>query len=164
MTDEDPAEVLNRLNDALLSGWAVGADDERFCTALLAIVSPFTSGDEVGATIRLANGGHPYPLLLQPGGKGEVRVDGSLLGVLEEPVIVTSELILRQGDSLVLYTDGVLDTLGPDSKERFGEERLMQAATGATAEEIVESIREAVLGFGGDRLNDDVAVLAVSVD
>jgi serine phosphatase RsbU (regulator of sigma subunit) len=163
MTDEDPAEVLNRLNGALLSGPALGADDERFCTALLAIVTPSTSGGEVRATIRLANGGHPYPLLLQPGGQGEVRVDGSLLGVLEDPVIVTSQLTLRKGDALVLYTDGVLDTRAPDAKERFGEERLARAATGATAEEIVESIRTAVLGFGGGRLNDDVAILAVAV-
>ena len=61
---------------------------------------------------------------------------------------------------LVLYTDGVLDARGRDS--RFGEARLEAVLAGVdSAEHAVERIRAALLEFVGPAQDDDVAVLAL---
>jgi serine phosphatase RsbU (regulator of sigma subunit) len=54
----------------------------------------------------------------------------------------------------------VLDAKGPG--DRFGEERLEHALTGATsAEDAVERIRSALEDFAGAEQDDDTAVLAI---
>jgi serine phosphatase RsbU (regulator of sigma subunit) len=64
------------------------------------------------------------------------------------------------GDQLVLYTDGVLDTVG--EHERFGEARLAEVLVGARgAADSVRRIRDAVTGFAHGTQVDDTAVLAV---
>ena len=64
------------------------------------------------------------------------------------------------GDVLVLYTDGVFDTVGADG--RFGEERLQQTVAGVgDAVDAVARIDEALSRFEVGEQADDTAVLAV---
>jgi len=67
---------------------------------------------------------------------------------------------LAHGDQLVLYTDGVIDTVG--ETERFGEDRLAEALRGA--EEAVDTVRrveEAISRFARGPQVDDTAILVV---
>ena len=68
---------------------------------------------------------------------------------------------MKPGDCLVLYTDGVLDTVGEVS--RFGEERLMRALAGNadSPDQRTGALREALRDFQSGVQRDDVAVLAV---
>ena len=63
------------------------------------------------------------------------------------------------GDTLVLYTDGVLDAALPDGA-RFGEARLLElvAAIGDDPDALVAAVDDALAGL---RLRDDMAVFAV---
>ena len=73
--------------------------------------------DRVSACV--ATGGHPLPLLMRADGQVETAGrPGTLLGILPNPEIRTTEIELLPGDTLVLYTDGVTDTRGPE--DRFG--------------------------------------------
>ena len=75
------------------------------------------------------------------------------------------QLELAVGDTLVLYTDGVVDGRDP-SGERFGEERLraaVEAAAGGSAEAVAEAVDAAVAAFEAEVARDDRAILALRV-
>ena len=152
--------MLRFLNEALRRQ----ASDAAFCTVGCVRLDPAEAG---GFSACLASGGHPYPLLVRAGGRAveDVIVRGTLLGVEEQPVLEQMQLELAVGDTLVLYTDGVVDARDP-SGERFGEERLraaVEAAAGGSAEAVAEAVDAAVAAFEADVARDDRAILALRV-
>jgi PAS domain S-box-containing protein len=144
-----PTMGLARLNDNLRQ-----RGDMALCTA--AIVQLRDNGSE--ATLVCA--GHPLPYLVRDGQVQAVGRIGPLLGAFEHGHWLSASLELQPGDVLVLYTDGVLDARGVDS--RFGEERLEATLAGATsADDAVERIHAALVAFAGSEQDDDIAVLAM---
>jgi PAS domain S-box-containing protein len=144
-----PTLGLSRLNENLRA-----RGDMALCTA--AVVLLRDGGNQ--ATIVCA--GHPLPYLIRDGRVRAVGRIGPLLGAFEHGHWISASLDIEPGDVLVLYTDGVLDARGSDS--RFGESRLEATLTGVTsADEAVERIREALLEFAGGEQDDDTAVLAM---
>ena len=63
-----------------------------------------------------ANGGHNLPLLYRDGKKFEfIKVDKDMaLGVMESAKIVSSKLILKPSDTILLYTDGINEAINPE--------------------------------------------------
>jgi serine phosphatase RsbU (regulator of sigma subunit) len=158
LREEKPEAMLRFLNEALLRQ----SGDNAFCTVGLAALEP--SGD--GFEARLAAGGHPFPLLVRAGGGvEEVVVRGTLLGVESEPLLEPVALTLSAGDTLVLFTDGVVDARD-ETGERFGEERLraaVDAAAGGTAEAVASALDETVATFEPDVQRDDRAIVVLRV-
>ena len=70
---------------------------------------------------------------------------------------------LADGDALLLYTDGVLDTTGDDG--RFEEQRLMALLRGAQPDPgaLVARIDAALRAFQAGPQRDDTATLALVV-
>ncbi|HMJ34315.1 MAG TPA: SpoIIE family protein phosphatase [Baekduia sp.] len=153
--EDDVPRMLQRLNHTL------GGDPDRrqICTAVC--VGVRARPDGVGARLDIVCAGHPSPLLI--GADGTVRAVGSpgtLLGAFPEGAWTLTELELGASDTLVLYTDGVTDTRGPD--DRFGTERLeaLLRAIGPEEPDVVAAcIDETLLAFGEQR--DDVAMLVL---
>jgi serine phosphatase RsbU (regulator of sigma subunit)/PAS domain-containing protein len=144
-----PTMGLARLNENLRA-----RGDMALCTAAVVLLR------EDGGDASLVCAGHPLPYLIRDGQPRPVGRTGPLLGAFEQGHWLAATLDIRAGDVLVLYTDGVLDARGPDS--RFGEERLEQTLGGvAGAEEAVERIQQALLDFGGPDQDDDIAALAI---
>jgi GAF domain-containing protein len=113
--------------------------------------------------IELAVGGHPLPLLKRAaGGTEKVGATGLLLGAVDAyEAAETVRIELEPGDMLLIYTDGVTDTPGPDS--RFGDERLraaVDAAPGGPAE-LLRAVSAALEEFGHGAGLDDRAMLAL---
>ncbi|MGB9588402.1 MAG: PP2C family protein-serine/threonine phosphatase, partial [Armatimonadota bacterium] len=110
-----------------------------------------------------ANAGHPPPLLM--------RVSGDIIqlpsydqqppiGVYSEIDYVTRELGLNPGDTLICYTDGVIEARR--CGKQFGIEGLVQIASesfGSSPSRIVRVIYDAVRDFSGGRLQDDIAIV-----
>ncbi len=138
-----------------------GSDLPRFCTMALATLEPRPGG----ATIQLALGGHPRPLLRRAGGDvTEVGVPGHLLGVLAEPELYDCPLDLGPGDVLVMFSDGVTEARGDHGD--FGDGPLadfVAASEHTTARELVDALVARVREFGAAGPRDDVAVLVVRI-
>jgi serine phosphatase RsbU (regulator of sigma subunit) len=154
---ESPAEVLGFLNGALRRH----GQSPAFCTVGYGM---FEERDEGGYAIRLAAGGHPYPLLVRADGTvEEVEVAGTMLGVSEDPDLEERTLVLRPGDAIALYTDGVVDARRAGG-ERFGEERLLaavRAAAGGSADDLAQAVEAAVRAHHTGAAADDRAILVL---
>lgn len=157
----DPAGILAHVNEVLLRTQPADTDEPRFCTGVVAVVSP---GDE-GVAIEVAAGGHPLPLLRRTDGTvTSVGMPGSILGVFPDAAATTSRLVLRAGEVLVCVTDGVLERRHGDAI--FGEAgvvSVLRSATGAGAHALATAVESAALAFGQEEPSDDVAVLVIRV-
>jgi serine phosphatase RsbU (regulator of sigma subunit) len=74
------------------------------------------------------------------------------------------ELRLQKEDTLILYTDGVIEAR--HEKEFFGEERLfdlIRAGKAGIPQQNVADIFDAVMSFTKGNLTDDMALLAISL-
>ncbi len=152
-----PSRILEMLNQAVLRQ----TSEHRFCTACC--VRILHSG--YGARMTVSIGGHPLPVILHAHGTMEpAGAPGTILGVFEDPVLTDHAIDLSAGDALVLYTDGVTDERRDD--EEFGEARLhdvLSVLGAATAQEIADSVLEAVIGFRTEEPRDDIAILVLKV-
>jgi GAF domain-containing protein len=117
-----------------------------------------------GSELTLAAGGHPLPLLKRGRGPSErVGRTGLLLGaVAEYPDADEVTVAVEAGDTLLLYTDGVTDTPGVDS--RFGEARLRAAVDAAPGEPaaLLAAVSRALDAFAHGTGLDDRAMLALN--
>ncbi len=151
----DPGQSLEMLNEVLLHH-----ETDRFCT--VAAVRLRQQGGSWLATT--ATGGHPLPLLVREGASvTSVGEPGSLMGVVDDPVLRDTQVALRPGDTLVLFTDGV--TEGRRGAQFFGEARLEAAVLrhAGSASAVAEGLLAELLEFQDDRPRDDIAVVVVRV-
>jgi integral membrane sensor domain MASE1/anti-sigma regulatory factor (Ser/Thr protein kinase) len=149
-----PSDALRALNEAIIEQ----RSDQRFMTAVL--VQLDLAGPDGG--VALSNGGHPPPLLVRAGGEVEEvpKMGGMLLGIYPDPDLVDQRVALRPGDSLVLFTDGLVERRQPDEDATGRVKELLGSNGDATA-------RETAARLGGlaqsddDRANDDVALIVL---
>lgn len=111
----------------------------------------------------MASGGHPPPVLLRDSGEVEVVSShgGMPLGLFPECGFEDRDVLLRPGDALVLYTDGVVEARAADG-EQFGQHRLedvVARCAGRTADGIARRVELAAMDFQGGDAADDVAVV-----
>ncbi len=153
----DPADALAELNWSLLQDPAAG----RFCTVVFGLMEPDRFGD--GWHILLGTGGHPPALWIRPT-EGTVTpvqpVDGMLVGAFADATFSQCSLHLRQGETLLLHTDGLTEggRGGPLAAENDLTVQLEVARPqGAQAAvRLIEAMLYDVVP------TDDVAVLAMS--
>ena len=112
--DADPARIAWEVNRHLCYLRPLAP----FATAFLAQI------DCDSGKVTYCNAGHCPPILLRVDGQTEcLEVGGPLLGAIESAEFNPGELILEAGDTLVTYSDGVLEC--PNSfGEEFGLERI----------------------------------------
>jgi serine phosphatase RsbU (regulator of sigma subunit) len=134
-----------------------------FATALVAQIGPATA-DTTGRSVRWSSAGHPPPLLLHPDGAVRVLDDrpGLPLGVAPDRVRPGRVGTLPVGGTLLLYTDGLIESRGHDLDH--GLARLVALVAGSAAldpEELCDRIVGELLPATG--ADDDVALIAVRV-
>ena len=117
---------------------------------------------------RYVRAGHPGPLLVHAGAASfHVEGGGIPLGIDREAVYRDDLLQLAAGDLLLLFTDGVHETMN-ESSEEFGIARLLAAAEAAArlgAAGAVEALRARLEGFRKQEpQRDDVTLLVVEVE
>ena len=98
---------------------------ERFSTLFWGYYDPNTS------VLRYINAGHLPPLLIRAGEFGNLEVQrletgGPVLGLIPDTPFTQGQQVIRKGDVLVAFSDGILEAPNFNSEE-FGERRLIDA-------------------------------------
>lgn len=150
-----PGTVLAKVNRVMLDQDFEG----RFATAIL--VHLRFQGAGVSATVAAA--GHPAALVTRIDGTvGELGDRGALLGIFADPTIVEARTVLEPGDSLALYTDGLLEAHAPartlTSQELIS--RLEQRSP-----KLAQDTIDALVGLVDidESVRDDIAILTARV-
>jgi anti-sigma regulatory factor (Ser/Thr protein kinase)/putative methionine-R-sulfoxide reductase with GAF domain len=153
MAERSPAVALERLSNLL-------RQLEPGRTATLA----YLSLDPQGGAIELVGAGHPPPLIVRPDGRrGYLEFPAGVpLGAVRQPRYDAVEGTLEPGDTLLLYTDGLIER--PGERLDLGLERLLDAASRlrGDAGALCQPIVDAMLPRGATR--DDAALLVVRVE
>lgn len=153
--ERGPAALCTRLNETLCGSIAAG----KFVTFFYAVVEP------ASRMLRYENAGHCTPILLRDGNALPLEGGGMVLGLFSSAVYADRMLELHGGDCLLLVTDGVTEAMRPDEEE-FGEQRVIDAATGALAggaHAVRTRILEEVTAFCGGNFHDDASLMVLMV-
>lgn len=150
-----PAEVLRRVDGVLR---------DRETPALVTVACAMFEVADGGVQMTVASGGHPLPIRVTAGGEvSEVGHHGMLLGAFGDTTWREERAVLHDGDTVLFYTDGVIDT--PGSDRRFGEDRLLGGVALAPRDPdgLVAAVDAAVVEFQHGRPGDDRAMIALQL-
>ncbi|HVT18789.1 MAG TPA: PP2C family protein-serine/threonine phosphatase [Thermoanaerobaculia bacterium] len=134
-------------------------------------VSMFYGELELNGVFIYVNAGHPPPFHLAADGTiTDLEAGGPVLGPLAEASYERGFVIVKPGDMLVFYTDGIVETRGAEKPgqplEEYGSERLQRVARehrGKPSKEVVAAIFASVDAFAqGAPADDDRTVMVVT--
>jgi len=149
----EPADFLAFANDVVVGEIAAA----KFITMVYVVVDG-TTGE-----VACACGGHPPPRLV--GADGSVRplaAAGLALGIEPGQRYDEVRALLGEGESVVLFTDGVVEARRDG--ELYGTERLddsLARRAGVGAEELARAVVDDCRSFAGGELGDDCAVVVI---
>ena len=136
-----PAEILERVNKQICAN----NDAHMFVTVCLGILEISTG------KLTTASAGHEYPII-NTTGKYVLLKDkhGLAIGAFEMSKYKNTEIQLKKGDSIFVYTDGVAEATDANN-QLFGTDRTVEALNaipkGASQKEILAGVRAAVDAF-----------------
>lgn len=135
--------------------------DYYFVTAFFAVLHPATR------TLHYGSAAHPALLMNADGHARQLNAHTPPLGVFTGESRISEEIRLKDGDLLVLYTDGLVERMNK-SKMLFGISRLEETLRNnrhGTADEIIDSILQAASLFSGDTAQaDDETIVILKVN
>jgi len=148
-----PARILSNLN-ALFCGRL----ERQFVTASYVHIDP------AAGTLVVASAGHPPPILRHDESAQEIMAAGVVLGRFRNAQYDEITHPFAPGDTLVLYTDGVTETMNRNA-EMWGDERLRStiATNFGSAERLASAILGEVASWRGvsGAPDDDVTLTVV---
>ncbi|WP_329400392.1 SpoIIE family protein phosphatase [Streptomyces melanogenes] len=166
-----PDAVLSRASRFLYGitesyGESYTGDDDhpRFATCLYIEVDPATG------SLDIARAGHPDPVIRTAEGTALIRqtAGGLPLGIEADSDYPTTRLVLEPGETMMICTDGLIETGGHDMGSGWTRLRpVLEEDTGDGLEKLADALVQAVHGPSShhtvgplaDRREDDIAVL-----
>ena len=148
-----PAEVCRRLNHHLHQV----TDASKFATFF------YAEWNASERQLSYVNAGHYAPVLLGSLCGRQLSEGGFPLGMFSSSEFQTGTVTLVPGDLLALYSDGLTEAVSKKGEE-FGDARLqteIEKRSDKTLAEIQAGVLEAVRGWAGDELEDDLTLLMV---
>ena len=112
--------------------------------------------------LAVLNAGHPNPWLIRPDKIDVMPSRGPMLGQEVTSKFVVSEAILKPGDSVFAYSDGLVENSSP-SKQRLSQRKISDLilAKGSAAEILERVMNAGDSIWGGEALKDDVTTLFI---
>jgi len=151
-----PGEVLAQVNETLLARIPLN----MFVTCFYAIL------DLQSGRLVCANAGHDPPYVRRSGGDAEeLRARGMPLGLMPGMSYEEGEISLREGESVLFYSDGLVEAHDPQRHEMFGFPRLRElvAEHGAEERSLGEVLLEELYSFVGEgwEQEDDITLVTL---
>ena len=152
---ESPVEVVKEINRYL----TMCIPSNRFVTLFYAEIEPSTG------QLSFVNAGHNPPLLARASGETELlAASGIPLGIFEEARFVSGSAQLKDGDALILYSDGISEARNAQGEE-FGLDRLARTVienNHLPAAALRDQIEGALSRFTqGAQATDDITLVIV---
>ncbi len=151
---ESPARVCAKVNRLLHENIATG----KFVTFLYGIL------DGEAHTFQYCNAGHLYPILLSRGAVRMLEQGGAVLGVFADWTYEDFKIELREGDRLLLFTDGITEASDANGQE-FEESRIAAFALAngtLSAKELNRRLLAQVTSFCNAQFRDDATLLVIA--
>ncbi len=150
---DSPGTILERANEQLCPD----IPPNMFVTCLCAIL------DTASGHLIYANAGHDLPYRRRAGGVEELRARGMPLGLLPGMHYEEKELTLEAGESVLFYSDGLVEAHAPD-RRMFGFpylQTLMREHEGGSA--LIPFLLERLDDFTGNgwEQEDDVTLVTL---
>jgi serine phosphatase RsbU (regulator of sigma subunit) len=136
-----------------------------FVALLYAIVDPQQK------TLIFANAGQTQPIICSGDESRPVYIDTDgdrlPLGIITDCRYQETQIPLKQGDTVVFYTDGVVEAMN-DKRELYGFERFMASIADGralSAHALLEKLMENVSRYvGGAEQHDDLTIVVMKVE
>lgn len=151
----EPADVALRLHERFARTQEAG----QFFSLLYGVLDLETR------EFSYTSAGHP-PLVFQQSGATSclVELDGMPIGLVKgEQEFSQQTIVLEPGDRLLMYSDGLTDTMN-SAAEKYGANRLLECvneAAGKTLDKVVKAVMSEVKVWTGKTpATDDIAILA----
>lgn len=149
-----PREVCRRLNRILCDIAPVG----KFVSLFFAVL------DSRDNRLSYCNCGHNPPMLVRrDGSASELSAAGAVLGQFPDWIYEQSDVELKTGDRLLLFTDGLVEACN-SFDEAFGEERVLRVAKqnlSLGAEGLKNQLMRSASEFCGGQFQDDASMIVV---
>lgn len=154
--NSSPAAIISKTNNLAI----MESFPPSFVTVFFGIL------DTVSGLLTYCSAGHPPAIL-----KRETSVTTSIpsrspiIGAFKDLEYEDNEVVLKSGDILVLYTDGVIEAR--HHSEFFGETRLIEflrTLSPMLVNDIPKNIFKKVLEYASGILTDDVAIIAIKLE
>jgi len=152
-SSKSPGEVLARVNEAL----SARIPPSMFVTCFYAVLDP------VSGRLLYANAGHDLPYLRRGSDAEELRARGMPLGLMPGMSYEEGDNYLREGDSVLFYSDGLVEARNPH-REMFGFPRLRILIAGHNKERSLGNfLMEELWSFTGEgwEQEDDITLLTL---
>jgi phosphoserine phosphatase RsbU/P len=149
-----PRELCHRLNRILCDLTPVG----KFISFVYAVL------DSVDNRLTYCNAGHNPPLLIRADGTSmELKAAGAVMGPFPDWLYEQSQLHMKSGDRLLLFTDGLVEPCNADEVS-FGEDNLIRIAREnptSSAEELMGLLMRAASQHSGEHFQDDASLIVL---
>jgi sigma-B regulation protein RsbU (phosphoserine phosphatase) len=134
--------------------------DNKFATFFYAVY------DDVTQTLTYCNAGHNPPLYFTGKEVIRLRTGGTVVGIFPDSKYEQETIILKPGDLLVAYTDGITESMNENGEE-FGEDRLIQLIqkySNLDSDKMKGVIVEEVLAWSlAEERQDDMTVIVAKM-
>ena len=152
-----PADnVLREVNNILVDD----SPSNMFVTLFYGVL------DTRNGAFEFCNAGHNTPFLVSS--EGEVKaldnVGGLILGAMKDTEYESNVIIVKSGESIFLYTDGVTEAMNKNEEE-FEESRLLKCLSGkvnVSSQGLIQNVFDDVQNFAnGKEQSDDITCLSL---
>jgi phosphoserine phosphatase RsbU/P len=154
---QEPSEVCNRVNRFLFDIMP----ENKFVSFFYGVLDSNTH------RLTYCNAGHNPPLLVRSDGSvSELNSSGAVLGQFLSWPYGQNDLHFECGDTLLLFTDGVVEACN-QQEEAFGEEQLLQLTrtlSNDSAHTIEDALLQAVSHHCGGQFQDDATLIVLQRD
>jgi phosphoserine phosphatase RsbU/P len=149
-----PQELCHRLNRILCDLTPVS----KFISFVYAVL------DSQDKRLTYCNAGHNPPLLIRADGRStELNAAGAVLGQFPDWRYEQSDVQVRSGDTLLLFTDGLVEACNAD-EEAFGEHNLVgivRENPSSSAQDLMGLLIRAASQHCGEHFQDDASLIVL---